>query len=72
MADQVHNSPPGEAVWLMLQVGEIADEILEASIDPRGLCASDILDDDQSALLHVKTVEILQDRISAAFTHTAA
>lgn len=67
MADQMPNSPSGEAVWLMLQVGEIADEILEASIDPRGLCAADILDDDQGALLHVKMVEILQDRIRASF-----
>lgn len=49
-------------------IRETADEILEASIDPRGLCLETILDDDQLALLHVKIVEILSDRFCGHLT----
>lgn len=68
MADlnkEIVRNPSADAVFLMLQVGVIADEILEASIDPRGLSAGDILDDNQGAILHVKIIEILSDRIRA-------
>lgn len=47
-------------------IEETADEILEASIDPQGLSADDLLDDDQAAILHTKIVEILSDRFPAA------
>lgn len=43
-------------------IEETADEIMEACIDPRGLSVEDVLDDDQGAMLHTKTIEILAGR----------
>lgn len=42
---------------------QIADKIMDAYIDPEGLAASDILNDDQAALLHTNIVDEIRKLI---------